>query len=229
MKNAAILVLSSLLVLSIAVNIRQCLKAREPNPAEIKNTFVSLMEKRADASKELLQRNKTRYDVASLDHQLDSLYMELIRANDIEAFKRILRVDLRYAKSMGVFGLMEIANRNYSERQDIREEEIREHAFLELAKLTGNSNADVRAAALFALGKCRRYEHKEIVAKCIDDRTRADIAWIPLCSKSTCDGLSTSVHTMAHSALREMLGKEAGLEYIKQMRTKNNERHAVSY
>ncbi len=219
MKNAAILALSILLTLSIAVNIGQCRKEREPNPAEIKNKFVSLMEKRADAQKELLQRNMTRYDVASLDQQLDSLYLQLIRANDIEAFKRILKVDFRYAKSMGVFGLMEIANRNYSGRQDIREEEIREHAFLELAKLTRNSNADVRAAALFALGKCRRYEHKEIVAKCLDDRARSDIAWIPLCSESTCDGLSTSVHTMAHLALREMLGREAGLEYIKQMRT----------
>ena len=219
MKNAAIIALVILLVLSIAVNIRQCRKAREPNPAEIKNKFISLMEKLADAHKEMLQRNKTRYDVASLNHQLDSLYLQLIRANDIEGFKRILKVDFSYAKSMGVFGLMEIANRNYSERQDIREEETRKHAFLELAKLTGNSNANVRAMALFALGKCRRYEHKEIVAKCLDDRTHADIRWLPLCTESTCDGLSTSVHTMAHFALREMLGRQAGLEYIKQMRT----------
>jgi hypothetical protein len=219
MKNAAILALVMLLVLSIAVNIRQCRKVREPNPADIKNTFISLMEKRADASKELLQKNMTRYDVASLNHQLDSLYLQLIRANDIEAFKRMLNVDFRYAKSMGVFGVMEIANRNYSGRSDIKEDEIREHAFIELAKLTGNSNADVRAMALFALGKCRRYEHKEIVAKCLDDRARVDIPWLPLCSESTCDGLSTSVGTMARLALREMLGQQAGLEYIKQMRT----------
>ena len=223
MKNAAIIALVILLVLSIAINIRQFQKAREPNPAEIKNKFISLMEKRADAHKEIMQRNKTRYDVASLDHQLDSLYMELIRANDIEGFKRILKVDFRYAKSMGVFGLMEIANRNYSERPDIREEEIRERAFLELAKLTGNSNANVRAMALFALGKCRRYEHKEIVAKCLDDSTDADIQFPPLCSESNSCGISTDVHTMAHFALREMLGQQAGYEYIKQIRMKRNE------
>jgi hypothetical protein len=223
MKNAAIIALVILLVLSIAVNILQCRKSIEPNPAEIKNKFISLMEKLADAHKEMQQRNKTRYDVASLNHQLDSLYLQLIRANDIEGFKQILNVDFSIAKSMGVFGLMEIANRNYSERQDIREEEIREHAFLELAKLTGNSNANVRAMALFALAKCRRYEHKEIVAKCLDDSTDADIQFPPLCTESNSCGISTSVHTMAHFALREMLGQQAGHEYIKQTRMKCNE------
>ena len=118
---------------------------------------------------------------------------------------------------------MEIAKRNYSERSDIKEEEIREHAFLELAKLTANSNANVRAMALFALGKCRRYEHKEIVAKCLDDTAHVDIRWLPLCSDSTTDGLGTSVGYMARFALKEMLGsKKAGVEYIRQMRTKGN-------
>jgi hypothetical protein len=223
MKNAAILALVILLVLSIAINIRQCRKARGPKRADIKSTFISLLEKRANAEREILQNNMTRYDVASLNHQLDNLYFQLIHANDIEAFKQILNVDLHYARSMGVFGIMEIANRNYSERPDIKEEEIREHAFLELAKLTASSNASVRAMALFALGKCRRYEHKEIVAKCLDDTARVGIRWLPLCSESTTDGLSTSVGYMARFALKEMLGRQAGLEYIKQMRTKYDE------
>ena len=222
MKNAVILTLVIFLVLSITINVLQCRKDKGPNPADIKRTFISLMEKRKYAEKEMLQKNMTRYDVPSLNHQIDNLYWQLINENDIEAFKQILNIDLHYAKSMGVFGIMEIANRNYSGRSDIKEEEIREHAFLELAKLTGNSNASVRAMALFALGKCRRYEHKEIVAKCLDDEAQVDIRWLPLCSDSTTDGLSTSVGTMARIALKEMLGKKAGVEYIKQMRTKDN-------
>jgi hypothetical protein len=146
------------------------------------------------------KRAKKRVD--ALQQDLDTLYARLVEMNDIAAFEAALAIEDPVAASVGVFGIMEIVNRNYSMSPESKN--LRAEGLSELARLTSHSNPHVRGAALYALGMMRRHEHQAVAAGAIDDRARCHIFFPPF---ATLDhGLTTSVDTMAHVALERMRG-----------------------
>jgi len=222
-KNLFVIVLLVLLVLSIAANTVQLATSQEPRLTGVQSRFIKLMEPDRPMSEEERKAHAREFD---------NLYSRLVLADDIETFKKAADKGGDWKAGAAMFGIMEISDRKYSNSP--MDEALRKKAFSELAGLTGHENPHVRGAAFYALGKCRRYEYKEVVADHMIDIKRKgwrhdpDICLVfPPCLKrldpNEPDGLVTTVYTAGYRALQEMLEDKSALEYIKQRQNSNSE------
>jgi hypothetical protein len=222
-KNLFIITLLLLLVFSVSANMVQLVTSQEPSMMGVRSRFIELVQTNRPMSKEEREAHAQEFD---------NLYSRLVLADDIETFKKAADKGRDWHAGAALFGIMEIADRNYSNSPT--EEALRKKAFSELVKLTDHENPHVRGAAFYALGKCRRYEYKEAVADHILDIKRS--GWkhdphvslvFPPCSKrldpNEPDGLVTTVYTAGYRALQEMLEDKSALEYIKQRQDSNSE------
>lgn len=155
--------------------------------------------------------------------ELDLLNCHFIESDDIGAFQSIVEIDSHIAASIGVFGVMEIANKNYMIKPSSRR--LREQSLSTLAGFTSHSSPHVRAAALYALGVMKRHEYKDLVASRPDDTAPSDL-FFPTFIESNY-GMDTSVGTMARQALNKMLGEVAAKEYLLSIRRDSKAKRAV--
>jgi hypothetical protein len=137
-------------------------------------------------------------------NELDMLYRQLIESDDIETFQTIVEIDSSVAASIGVFGVMEIANRNYMIKPSSKQ--LRKRCLEVLAEFTTHSSPHVRTAALYSLGEMRQDEYKDFVINRLHDTGSSSHIFFPPFIEST-NGMSTDVHTQAIIALTKILGK----------------------
>ena len=136
-------------------------------------------------------------------NELDVLYRQLVESGDIGTFQSIVEIDSHVAASIGVFGVMEIANKNYMYKPSSRS--LREQSLDMLGGFTSHSSPHVRSAALYSLGVMRQHEFKHLVINRLGDTARSDLFFLPFIESDY--GMNTSVHTQARQALVKMLGK----------------------
>jgi hypothetical protein len=160
----------------------------------------------------------------ALLYELNMMNHHFIESNDIDAFQSIVEIDSHIAASFGVFGIMEIANRNYTPRPSSRH--LREQSLNTLAGFTSHSSPNVRTAALYALGLMRRHEYKDLVASRFDDKAASNLFFPPI-AVSNGYGMSTSVDATAWHTLKKMVGETAAREYFHSVRRESKAKKAI--
>jgi hypothetical protein len=155
--------------------------------------------------------------------ELDLMNRHFIESNDIDAFQRIVEIDSYIAASIGVFGVMEIANRNYTLRPSSKQ--LREQSLSTLAGFTSHRSPHVRTAALYALGLMRRHEYRDLVASRIDDVADGHLFFPPFMESGY--SIDTSVHATARQTLKKMLGEAAAREYLHSVRRDSKAKRAI--
>ncbi len=156
--------------------------------------------------------------------ELNLMNRHFIESNDIDVFQSIAEIDSYIAASFAVFGVMEIANRNYTIRPSSRH--VREQSLNTLAGFTSHSSPDVRTAALYALGLMRRHEYKDLAASRFDD-TAASRLFFPPIVVSNNYRTSTSVDATAWHTFKKMLGEAAAKEYLHSVRRDSKAKRTV--
>jgi hypothetical protein len=145
-----------------------------------------------------------------IKNELDRLYYRMVSIGDVEAFQTIIEFDSRTAATFGVFGLMEIANRDdlYSPKLKT----LRRQCLDLLAGYATHSNPDVRGAALYALGEMQLPEYKDLFISLLRDKALCNVDFPPLIESGY--NLSSDVRTMAGEALKRAIGQADANEYI---------------
>ncbi|MBN2685090.1 MAG: type II secretion system protein GspG [Pontiellaceae bacterium] len=164
--------------------------------------FIALMKLLESDVDPVLNGNYILHEkVIEVQNEIDRLYYRIVSMGDVEAFQTIIEFDSRIAGCTGVFGLMEIANRDdlYSPRS----KELRRECLDLLAKYTAHSNPDIRGVALYALGEMQLPEYKDLFISHLSDDTLCHVEFPPLIMPS---GLGSDVRTLAGIALRKTIG-----------------------
>jgi len=168
-------------------------------------------------------KEQTQDRMDALLCELDQLNRHFIESDDIGAFQSIVEIDSHIAASIGVFGVMEIANRNYMIKPSSRH--LREQSLSTLAGFTSHSSPHVRTAALYALGVMKRHEYRDLVASRLDDTAASNLFFPPFVESNY--GMDTSVHTVARQTLNKMLGEVAAKDYLLSVRRDSKAKKAV--
>ena len=213
MKNLALLVT---LVIVLSVLLFPCVSCRQrtgaTSEAASAQRFATLLRERSPETwNKRPQKEKTQHKLEAMNRELDLLTRQFIETNDIGAFQSIVEIESHIAASIGVFGIMEIANGNYMIKPDSKTR--REHGLSAIAAYTAHPSPHVRGAALYSLGLMRRHEHKALVAACVDDEADSHLFFPPFVESN--HGLTTSVGAAARRALKLMLGEREAKEYLR--------------
>ena len=171
----------------------------------------------------LPSKERTQDRMDALLCELDQMNRHFIETDDIGAFQSIVEIDSYIAASIGVFGVMEIANRNYMIKPSSRR--LREQSLSTLAGFTSHSSPHVRTAALYALGLMKQHEYKDLVASRLDDTADSGLFFPPFIESDY--GMDTSVHTVARQTLNKMLGEAAAKEYLLSVHRDSKAKKAV--
>lgn len=202
--------LFGLALTAVAFLLVSCSRSKVDDKTETAK-FIALLNQRIPKNwNSISPEKKTKERMDCLNQELDQLYRYLIRQNNTGAFEKATEIDSYVAACTGVFGILEIANRNYMLKSSTVN--ARKESLEKLLQLTTHRSPHVRGAALYALGKLRHYEYLDAVVARFDDDARSAIFFPPFVESN--NGLTSSVSTCAKRAVISMLGDQKGEELL---------------
>jgi hypothetical protein len=139
----------------------------------------------------------------TIEAEQDRLYQQLVQDGDIDTFQSVADIDSHVAASIGVWGVMEIANANYKFKASSKD--LREQSLAVLRGFANHSSSHVRGAAMYAFAMMGQHEFKDLVISHLGDTGTTKLFFPPFIESN--NGLSTGVDTQARQALINILGE----------------------